>query len=292
MTLSQMLRNTAQLLLQSEIEDSLFEARILLGHALNMSPEEILTNPEYIPSHEQATKLHSMVQRRLEREPASYIVEHKEFYGIDFKVDRRVLIPRPETELLVEEAIKHIQSPSCKRQNEIITVADIGTGSGAIAISIALQCPTVKCYAVDISKNALEVARCNANDHNVSDRIVFLHGNLYEPLPEPVDLICANPPYIGSADIGNLSPEINRFEPDIALDGGHDGLLYIGQLIEQSVNYLRPHGCVLIEIGQGQDIRIVNLIRLFHNNADFKFFNDLNHIKRVIKITFLHPLSI
>ncbi len=286
MTLSQMLLNTAQLLRQSDIDDSLFEARILLGHALDMSPEQILTQPEYIPSPEQIMKLHSIVQRRLEREPASYIIEHKEFYGIDFRVDHRVLVPRPETEILVEEALAYISGIIRERQDGIITVADIGTGSGAIAISIALQPPTVKCYAVEISEDALEVARRNASDHNVQDRIVFLHGNLYEPLPEPVDLICANPPYINTADIKKLSPEISRFEPVIALDGGHDGLFYIGQLIEQSVNHLRPQGCVLIEIGLDQDIRVANLIRRFHKKAVFKFIYDLNHIKRVIKITF------
>jgi release factor glutamine methyltransferase len=286
MTLSQILLNTAQLLRQSEIEDSLFEARILLGHALNMSPEQILTQPEYIPSPEQVMKLHSIVRRRMEREPASYIIGHKEFYGIDFKVDTRVLIPRPETEILVEEALAYINGRTRERQDEIITVADIGTGSGAIAISIALQCPTVKCYAVEISEDALKVARCNANDHNVEDHIVFLPGNLYEPLPEPVDLICANPPYINTADIRNLSPEVSRFEPCIALDGGHDGLFYIGQLVEQSIDHLRPHGCVLIEIGLDQDIHVANLIRRFHKNAGFKFIYDLNHIKRAIKIAF------
>lgn len=286
MTLNQMLRNTAQLLRQSEIEDSLFEARILLEHALNMSPEDILTQLEYIPSHEQAARLHSMIQRRLEKEPASYIVEHKEFYGVDFKVDRRVLIPRPETEILVEEALTYIKGRTGERHNEEITIADIGTGCGAIAISIALQCPNVKCYAIDISENALEVARRNANDHNVQDRIIFLHGNLYEPLPQTVDIICANPPYISTADIRNLSPEINRFEPDIALDGGHDGLYYIGQLIEHSIEHLRPHGCVIIEIGLGHDIHVPNLIRRFHKNTRAEFIHDLNHIKRAVKITF------
>jgi release factor glutamine methyltransferase len=286
MTLNQTLQNTAQLLRQSNIEDSLSEARILLGHVLNMSREEIFTQPEYVLNREQRNTLHLLVQRRLNREPSSYIIEHKEFYGTHFKVDRRVLIPRPETEILVEDALEYLKNRTDCSPDEQITIADIGTGCGAIAISIAIRCPNVKCYAIDISENALEIACRNAVDHHVLDHITFLQGNLLEPLPEAVDMICANPPYIKSSDLISLSPEIAYFEPDIALDGGHDGLSYTGQLIKNAKDHLHAHGCAMIEIGQGQDIQVADLIRHFYKNAHFEFSYDLNHIKRVIKIHF------
>ena len=286
MMLNQTLLSTAQRLRQSNVEDSLYEARMLLGHVLNMPPEELFMQPEYILNRDQIDTLQMLVQRRLKREPASYILEHKEFYGIRFKVDRRVLIPRPETETLVEEALLYIKNRTNISTDGHIIVADIGTGCGAIAISIAVNCPGVKCYATDISENALEVARQNAVDHHVADRITFLHGNLLEPLPESVDMICANPPYIKSSDIKSLNPEINLFEPYIALDGGQDGLSYVKQLLVYATQSLRPHGCIMIEIGQGQDTQVIDFIRRFHKNAHFKFSYDLNGIKRIVSICF------
>jgi release factor glutamine methyltransferase len=286
MTLKQTLISTARILNQSDIEDSLLEARILLGHVLCMSPEELFTRPDYKLSNEQMDMVDTLVQRRLNREPSSYIVRYKEFFGTRFHVDHRVLIPRPETEIIVEQAISFINKRIAESPDEQIILADIGTGSGAIAISIILRCPQIKCYAVDISDNALEVAKQNAIDRNVQDRIIFLKGNLLEPLPESVDILCANPPYIRSSDIADLHPEITAYEPVIALDGGQNGTQYIEQLIQQSKYYLRARGCAMIEIGEGQDVFVATLIRKLYKDAYFQFISDPNGINRMLKYRF------
>lgn len=294
MTLNQTIRKTSQLLRQHNIEDSYFEARVLIGHVLKLSPEEILTQPEYNLNTQQIETLDTVVQRRIQREPAAYIVGHKEFYGINFIVDRRVLIPRPETELLVEEALKYLdeQCSSSANSSERKAVADIGTGCGAIAISLALHTSNVKIFATDISSDALEVARQNAHNHNVHDRISFLHGNLLIPLTEPVDLILANLPYIEHTELDNLSTEINRFEPHIALDGGYDGLLYIERLIGHSKEKLCNGGCIMLEIGYNQSQHVAELLRRFFNNVHYEFISDPGNIKRVIKIFLEYPTDI
>ena len=286
MRLNQTIRKISQLLKQHNIEDSYFEARVLLGYVLKLSPEEILTQPEYYLNAQQLETLNTIVQRRIKREPAAYIVGHKEFYGIDFMIDRRVLIPRPETELLVEEALKYLEErcSSSANSSKRKVVADIGTGCGAIAISLALNNSDVKIFATDISQDALEVARRNAYNHNVQDRISFLHGNLLEPVTEHVDLIIANLPYIEHTELDNLSTEINRFEPHIALDGGNDGLLYIEQLIRQSKEKLHNNGCIMLEIGYNQTQHITEFTGHSFHNVHYEFVSDPNDIKRVIKI--------
>jgi release factor glutamine methyltransferase len=286
MTLNQTIRKTSQLLKQNNIEDSYFEARVLLGHVLELSPEEILTQPEYILNTQQIETLDAVIQRRINREPSAYITGHKEFYGIDFVVDQRVLIPRPETELLVEVALKFLKERcgGSVISNKHRTVADIGTGCGAISISLALHTSDVKIYATDISKEALEVARQNAHNQNVQDRISFLHGNLLEPVTEHVDLIIANLPYIEHTELDNLSTEINRFEPHIALDGGNTGLLYIEQLIGHSKRKLRERGCIMLEIGYNQSQYLAEFVHRSFNEVHCEFISDPNDIKRVIKI--------
>jgi release factor glutamine methyltransferase len=286
MTLNQTIQKTAQLFKQHNIEDSYFEARILLGHVLQLSPEEMLTQPEYNLNAQQKKALQILIQRRMKREPAAYITGHREFYGIDFMVDRRVLIPRPETEFLVEEALKYLKYHynGHDHDDKCFTIADIGTGCGAIAISIALHISDIKIYATDISQDALDVARRNAQDHNVHERISFLQGNLLEPVPETIDLIIANLPYIKQTELDSLSTEINCFEPRIALDGGNDGLLYIGQLIEQSKKKLRDNSCLMLEIGYDQAQQVANLTRRSFINVRYEFVSDPNHIRRVIAV--------
>jgi release factor glutamine methyltransferase len=286
MTLNQTLLKTAQLLDHHNIEDSFFEARILLGHLLKLSPEELLTKTEYRLAPEQEEGLHELIQKRLKREPAAYIIARKEFYGIDFMVDQRVLIPRPETELLVEEALTYFKTqPSNNLYNKKKSIiADVGTGCGAIAISLSVNQPDIHCYATDISSDALEVARYNAKFHDVVNQITFLQGNLLEPLPEPVDLILANLPYIKHSEISNLSPEIKNYEPQNALDGGAHGLLYIKQLIEQSKGKLHNNGCLILEIGYDQAQQIENFIRRSFIGSYYEFVSDPGKIKRLIKI--------
>jgi release factor glutamine methyltransferase len=282
MTLAQALQQSAYVLSANGIEDSHIEARMLLGHAANLSPVQIYTEPEQTLSREEKDKLQKLIRRRLQHEPTAYILKHKEFYGIDFYVDSRVLIPRPETEILVDAALKF--AGSRRYLTGPLLVADIGTGCGAIAISLALNLPGSKVYATDLSSSALEVAKLNCENHKVTEQVTLLSGNLLQPLPEPVDLILANLPYIKNSELPNLSPEIAKFEPRMALDGGRNGLDYIRQLLEQVKEQINTGGCLLLEIGRNQEKDVSRLIHSCLNRVNIEYIEDLNGIKRVVKI--------
>ena len=287
MILGQALQQAATTFSLHNIEDSLLEARVLLGYILKLSPVEIHIQSDLTLSQGQIDSFQRLIRRRLHREPTAYIINHKEFYGIDFYIDQRVLIPRPETELLVEVALEYIR---CRNNQanpaKTTTIADIGTGCGAIAISLAKNLPDVKIYATDISDSALEVARLNSRCNQITERITFLRGNLLEPLPEPVDLIIANLPYIKCSELINLSPEITRFEPRIALNGGQDGLEKIYELLKGAKDKIHQKGSILLEIGEGQEHQVATLISDYIPKASFEFIPDLNDIKRVVKIDF------
>jgi release factor glutamine methyltransferase len=282
MNLTQALQQYASILSMNGIDDSYIEARMLLSHATNLSPVQIYTEPQQMLSREEAGKLQDLVDRRLKHEPAAYILKHREFYGIDFYVDFRVLIPRPETELLVDTALEFASNRSCITRP--LSAADIGTGSGAIAISLALNVPGIRVYAIDISPSALEVARLNCEYHRVSEQVTILSGNLLQPLPEPVDLVVANLPYIKNSELPGLSPEIAKFEPKMALDGGKSGLECIRQLLKQVKSKVNAGGCLLLEIGQNQEKEVSRLIHSCLNDVNFRFIADFNGIKRVAKI--------
>jgi len=288
MTLAQALQQSTRTLSLNGIEDGHLEARILLQHILKLSPAQLYIQTERILSREQVKSLQELIERRLCREPAAYIVGHREFYGTDFCVDSRVLIPRPETETLVAAAFgfavgysNHLSSPG-----RPLLIADVGTGCGAIAISLALNLPQSKVYATDISPSALEVARLNCEHHNVMEQIILVQGNLLEPVPEPVDLIVANLPYIRNSELANLSPEITNFEPRVALDGGESGLEQIRQLLKQAERKIRPGGRLLFEIGQEQEKAVASLINHCLPKAKFEFIPDSSGIDRAVRIDF------
>jgi release factor glutamine methyltransferase len=283
MTLTQALQQSARILNINGIEDSYIEARMLLGHITKLPAVQIYTQTEQTLSLEQERDLYKLIERRLRREPTAYIINCREFYGIDFYIDSRTLIPRPETELLVDAALEFSKS-SCSPSQQII--ADIGTGCGAIAVSLALSLPQSKIYATDISHSALEVARLNCEHHNVTRQVTLLQGNLLEPVLDPVDLIVANLPYVRSSEVGDLSPEITKFEPRTAIDGGENGLKYIRQLLEQAKERINPQGCLLLEIGQNQEQEVTSLIQRYLNKVSFAFIPDLNGINRAVKIDF------
>jgi len=289
MTLIQALQQSAHALSINGIDDSHIEARILLGHITKLSPVQIYTLTEQTLSQEQERTLYELVERRLYREPTAYIVNRREFYGIDFYVDSRVLIPRPETELLVDAALESFKNGPYLPSPPVI--ADIGTGCGAIAISLALNLPRSKIYATDSSYPALKVARLNCKHHKVTRRVILLQGNLLEPIPETVDLIVANLPYVKSSELENLSPEITRFEPRTAIDGGANGLKFIHRLLEQTEGKISHRGCLLLEIGQNQEQDVIRLIHSCLKKVSFTFIPDLNGIKRVVKIDFLKPVG-
>ena len=263
-----------QILIQNNVEEPALESDILLCHTLGIDRVQLYQEPEHELSAEEDAALWQMVNRRGKGEPTAYITAHREFFGLDFLVTPAVLIPRPETELLVERTLELV------RTNALSTLADIGTGSGAIAISLAKSLAGVGIYATDISDDALKVARMNCQKHGVADRVVLLQGDLLEPLPEPVDLIIANLPYVRKSDIPQKGPL--SFEPRAALDGGEEGLDKIKKLIGQLKGKLKPGGWLLLEIGQGQAPAVIDLLTKLFPDAHIEVTRDLAGIERVV----------
>jgi len=216
------------------------EYEILLCHCFGIKSSNLLAHPEKYDLED--PRFLKLVDRRLKGEPIAYITGIQPFCGLDFFVDRKVLIPRPETELLVELALK--KAPG--------SIADVGAGCGAIAVCLAKHLPNTKVIGIDSAPEALKIAKRNAEYHKVEDRCQFVIGNLLEPLKDKVDLIVSNPPYIPTADIETLQSEVRDFEPRSALDGGEDGLKYIRQIIKEAPNHLNPQGRLMLEFGFGQ----------------------------------------
>lgn len=274
MSLKQALSHARGILAQQNIDDTPLEAELLLRHVLEISRTQLYLELDRSLSPEQEEALAQSLQRRLSGEPVAYITGHREFYGLDFYVDHRVLIPRPESELLVEEALGLAQN------HPLSTIAEVGTGSGAIAISLALSLPKIRIYASDISASALEVALINCRRHGVADRIYFLQGNMLEPLPEPVDLIIANLPYVRESELTGI-----RFEPRLALDGGRDGIEKIRQLCRQIGDKLRPGGFLLLEVGQGQGRAVASMLSGLFPGGKIRLTADLSGIERVVSLS-------
>jgi len=274
-TLKQALGHARAILTASNIEDAPLECELLLRHTLKLSRVELYLDLENELNSEQEATFRRLIRRRLDGEPTAYATGHCEFYGNDFYVDRSVLIPRPESELLVERALALAQN------HTVTTIAEIGTGCGAIAISLALNLPKVKIYATDISTAALEVALFNCQKHGLVNRICLLQGDMLDPLPEPVNLIVANLPYVREAEI-----DAGNFEPLLALNGGPDGLEKIRQLCHQLSDKLHPEGYLLLEIGQGQRKTVTTFLRSLFPLAKIEVTPDLSGIDRVVSVTF------
>ncbi|MBI2832591.1 MAG: peptide chain release factor N(5)-glutamine methyltransferase [Chloroflexi bacterium] len=277
MTLKELLARSREVLAAGDIEDATLESELLLRHVLGISRVELYTDLYREASPEQESAFWQLVYRRLAGEPSAYITGHREFYGFDFNVDLRVLIPRPESELLVEEAL----NLSRKYANPII--ADVGTGSGCIAVSLALNLPGAKIYATDVSPSALAVARLNCEKHGVGNLVRLFEGDLLEPMAGPFDLIVANLPYVRTEEIATARHL--SFEPAHALDGGDDGLDKLRELCCQSRSKLQPGGTVLLEIGERQANAMFAWLRSLFPSAIMKLTKDLNGLDRMLSFT-------
>ena len=277
MTRKQSLAQARQLLAAKNIEDASLEAELLLRHILKINRAQLYTDLNYELNPEQEKTYWQLIRRRLNGEPSAYITGNREFYGLDFYVNSSVLIPRPESELLVEKAIKIVQN------EHLAAVADIGTGCGAIAISLALNLPEATIYATDISTAALNVARFNSQQHGVLNRIHLLQGDMLDPLPEPVDLVIANMPYVRESNLDRTSPL--SFEPKLALNGGSNGLDQIFKLCYQLSNKPNLRSYLLLEIGQNQEKPVVNLLHNLFPSAQIEITRDLSDIPRVVSLS-------
>lgn len=255
------------------------DAEWLLGHVVGLTRAQLHAHPGRKLNAAEWSTYRQLIERRRQHEPVAYIVGHKEFYGLDFRVDRRVLIPRPETELLVEKGLEKGRSAS-----HPLAIADVGTGCGAIAISLAMHLPQAIIYALDASPQALEVAALNCRRHGVEGRVHLLHGDLLSPLPEPVDLVVANLPYVSRAEWEQLPPNITAYEPRLALDGGLDGLEAICRLLAQAWPYLKPQATILLEIGATQGTAVTYLARHYLPAATVEVVQDYAGLDRMVVI--------
>ncbi len=286
MTVFGLLNWSTNTLKDHEIENPRLNAELLLARSLNLSTEGLYAHLHDQVKEREKGELERLIQRRISGEPLQYILEHQEFWSINFKVDRHVLMPRPETELLVEQSLLILSGTSFKRT---LSVLEIGTGSGAIAIALAKEMKNIFLVATDISKDALEIAMENAKLEGVQSQIEFVNGDLFGPFRPSrerkfFDLILSNPPYIIRTEIGSLAKEVRDYEPIVALDGGEDGLEFYRRLISQAPFYLREGGWFLLEIGQGQGLLVSELIEGGGNFLKPDCIPDLSGIERVIKV--------
>jgi len=265
-----------------DIDNPELESEILLRHALDIGRTQFYLDLDKDLSSEQSQNCSQIIERRLTGEPAAYIIGRREFFGLDFNVDRRVLIPRPETELLVEETLRLVQAQSLPARE--LRIVDIGTGSGAIAISLAVNLPQISVLATDISADALVVAAQNCLQHAVADRVTLRQGDLLEPLTGAVDILIANLPYVTAAELEKM-PSV-KYEPRQALDGGESGLATIFRLLPQVDGKVKSGGDLLMEIGLGQSSTVKKWIAELYPSVTVQVLRDLAGIERVVKVHF------
>ena len=238
-------------------ESPRLDAEILLAQARDCRRIELYTQFDQALTDQQRAVMRDLVKRRAAREPVAYLVGFREFFGADFALTSDTLIPRPDTETLIVELLdlaRQLPTPPA--------ILDLGTGCGCIAITLATQLVSAQVSAVDISPAALEVARANAETHNVADRIAFFAGDLYEPIPpdRKFQFIASNPPYVTTAELDQLAPDIRDHEPRTALDGGADGLDVIRRLVAGAPDHLAPGGSLLCEISPEQADEVGRLV--------------------------------
>ncbi len=263
-----------ELLKNAGIETPQLDAEVLLAYVLNVDRTSLYLNQEIILDVKTGNRFKLLIEKRLAHIPISYLTGHKEFMSIDFKVDENVLIPRPETEILVEYVVKSDVSDS--------KILEIGTGSGAIAVSIAKYKRNSFILATDISIDALKLARENAVVNDVDKQIVFVYTDLFDAISTDYKFnwIVSNPPYIPTDEIDRLSKEI-KYEPKMALDGGKDGLEIIKEIINNAHNFLASNGRLAIEIGYGQSESVLNIAKEVNRYSDYSFINDYAEIPRI-----------
>ncbi|MBW2060007.1 MAG: peptide chain release factor N(5)-glutamine methyltransferase [Deltaproteobacteria bacterium] len=252
-TVLRLIQWTTSYLTGKGVKRARFDAEVLLADLLELSRVKLYLNYDRPLNQPELKAFRERVRRRADFEPVAYITGHKEFYSLELKVDRGVLIPRPETELLVDETLKAAQNQLSDHEAEIgsLHIVDLGTGCGAIALALASRLSQARIWAIDLSEKAVEIARANAKRHGLESRITFLQGDLLEPLRDRTDyfhLIAANLPYVPRIAFDDMAPDVKDFEPRLALNGGEDGLDLITKAVAQARALLRLQGALLLEI--------------------------------------------
>ena len=279
-TVKELIKTTANYLRKKCIDEPRLTTELLLAHALEMKRVSLYLNFDKPLREEELSAFRNFIKRRLANEPVQYITGLTGFMGLDIETKKGVFIPRQETEILVSEVKNWLE----KQKFEKFILYDIGTGTGAIAISFAQFFNNVHIFASDISDVAIKCAHQNTEKHNFGERVTFLSGDLFSPFVdvEKADIIVSNPPYIPTDEIANL-PEIVKKEPMESLDGGKDGLHFIEKIIEEAKNFLKPNGLLAIEIGINQSESVKNLFEQENTYEDLRIIPDLRGIKRVVR---------
>lgn len=283
-TVLRLLQWTTEFFQKRGSESARLDAEILLAHARDCSRIELYTAFEQEPDEEQRAAFRELVRRRGEGTPVAQLVGYKEFYSLQLRVDEHTLIPRPETEHLVIEAIDCAKLMT--NQDQPLEMADVGTGSGAIAIAFAMHQPSAHVTATDISQPALEVAKWNAEKHEVADRISFVQSDLLAEIstPEKFDLICSNPPYVSESEYADLDRSVRDHEPKSALVAGEDGTEVIKRLMAESYERLNPGGRLIIELSPMIADACEELAEQINELDDLRFIKDLAGHKRILSL--------
>lgn len=283
-TMSGIVNWASNILREHGVDSPRLDAEIILAYLMGCKRIDLYTHPAKDISESVAVSYKKAIQRRAQRVPLQYITNHAEFMSLDFYVDERVLIPRPETELLVDAVIKKSQILSKERE---IVIVDIGVGSGNIAITLATKISNARIFAVDISPDSLIVAKINAERHHVLDKITFLCGDIFKPLEgygieSKIHFIVSNPPYVAIGEFENLQEEVRNYEPYGALVSGQDGLQMFKRIIAGANIWLKPGGLIVCEVGEKQIQKVACLLEDAGCFKKTEFIEDYQHIYRII----------
>ncbi len=279
MTIHDILNESTKFLETADIPSARLDAEVLLAFYLECDRLDFFKNPEMVLSAKQLAGYRDLIARRLRWEPVAYITGRKNFWTFSLEVSKDVLIPRPDTEIIVEEALDIIR----KKDSEGISILDIGTGSGAIALALAGEISSAKVTATDISSAALALARKNARSLNLEDKIKFLQGDLFEPVDGIFDMIVCNPPYISEAEYRELPAGVKDYEPPMALLAGQDGMEFYEKLIHQAPGHLQKNGWLLLEIGAKQENQVRGLMEESGSFSSINMRRDYAGLPRVMK---------
>lgn len=277
-----LLETATDYLADKGIENARLNAEVLLAHQLHVQRISLYLNFEQPLTEKEVSGFRSLIKRRLQHEPLQYITGRQEFWSLSFQVNPHVLIPRPETEILVEQAMVLAKALADGTQLRFL---DLGTGSGVIAVAMAKEIPESLVLATDISEEALDVARANAQEHGVSSNITFIQGDLFEPLmlEKPAfHLIASNPPYVCTHEISGLHSEVALYEPKAALDGGKDGMDYLREIVAQAPQFLLPGGWLLLEMSPYQVEKALFILTETDVYQNTKAIEDYSHHQRVV----------
>ena len=272
----------ADYLRQKQIENPRLTAEVLLAHGLKLERIGLYLNFDKPLTKEEVSDFRALIQRRIGHEPLQYITGKQEFWSLDFEVNSKVLVPRPETEVLLEQAIALAKTiPVSSGQS--LRVLDMCTGSGIVSVVVAREVEDARIWATDISEDALKVARRNAGVHKVSGKIEFLQGDLWAPITNlHFDLILSNPPYVSTSEYPDLPPEVRDHEPKIALDGKEDGLHCIKEIIKYAPDFMDSGGWLMIEMSPGQTGTVMTMMDEMNAYTGIKRVKDYSRLYRVV----------